>query len=365
MNKFHYSSAGAAAFAIMCLAAVAWMNYPATPGWTAATKTRSSPKHDVMSQCRECHQDVVDSFQFAPHFNTLVSGKSPSVAEMFGGKEYTNGTQNRYQFVQTEGQVSLQAVGTEKRLPVDWLFGAGSHARTPVCVFENADGETELMQHCLSWYPDHSVKPTLGSDGESLDLTNLGTPSAHGETRECFGCHATTLVVENGKIQFDKSQLSIQCNRCHENSDQHVADALAGESSVSAFSSWAALSPLESINRCGECHRRMDHFPADELVPDNKRLARFASVGIALSGCFVNQTKQHRMDCITCHDPHRPAESSPQFYNHICLDCHQSGQAEMVVCHKMPNDSDCVSCHMPKLPFQDGLEFTDHWIRVR
>ena len=364
MNTFRYSSGAVAAFSIAVLATVAWLNHPVNSDGTTAHKRLQLPQHDVMSQCRDCHEDVVDSFQLAPHFNTLVSGKAESVIDLFDGKEFTNGP-NNYQFVRTEDGVSLQAVRTDKSLPVDWLFGAGSHARTPVCVLENADGETELMQHCLSWYPDESVKPTLGSDGETLDLTNLGTPSGHGETRECFGCHATTLVVEDGRIEFEKSQLSIQCTRCHENSEQHVADALEGEPSVSSFNSWAKLSPLDSINRCGECHRRMDHFPADELVPDNKQLARFASVGIALSDCFVNQTEQHRMDCTTCHNPHRPAESNPRFYNRICLECHQSEQPELAVCDKMPNDSDCVSCHMPRLPFQEGLEFTDHWIRIR
>lgn len=343
---------------------VAWSNHPASSGWKSTHSVRRSPQHDVMSQCRGCHQEVVDSFQSAPHFNTLISGDAPSVIEMFAGKEFS-GQGGHYQFTGTAEQASLQVVGTAKSLPVDWVFGAGAHARTPVCVFENADGETELLQHCLSWYPDGTVKPTLGNDGETLDLDNPGTPSSHGATRECFGCHATTLVVEDGRILFEQSQLSIQCNRCHENTDQHIEDALAGGASVSSFNSWATLSPIDSVNRCGECHRRMDHFPEDELVPDNKQLARFASVGIALSGCFVNQTEQHRMDCTTCHNPHRPAESRPEIYNSICLDCHQSEQLETVVCHKMPNDSNCVSCHMPKLPFQEGLEFTDHWIRVR
>ena len=133
----------------------------------------------------------------------------------------------------------------------------------------------------------------------------------------------------------------------------------------------ADLPPLESINRCGECHRRSDQFTPDELTPQNKLLVRFAPVGLSLSACFKHQSAKKTADgttmrlvCTTCHDPHREAERDPQHYVRQCRECHGPKPHQAPPCPTEPMTSNCLPCHMPQVEVQKHLRFTDHWIRA-
>src|SRR5262249_7584053 len=84
--------------------------------------------------------------------------------------------------------------------------------------------------------------------------------------------------------------------------------------------------------------------------------------------------------CVTCHDPHKNAETAPAYYEAKCLSCHgtsrtaldrsttarpqQPGEAFRSSC-PVNATKDCLTCHMPKVRY-DWLfgSFTDHYIRV-
>jgi hypothetical protein len=236
---------------------------------------------------------------------------------------------------------------------------------------------------------------TLASHGEVSDAAS---------TRRCFGCHVSGLPVSDGRIDLNAMIPNIDCTRCHPGAARHARSG--GEVNVTL--DWAELSPLESINRCGECHRRADEFTPDELRPEFTHLVRFSPVGMAMSPCFastqvrprdgvgpkgqipfrIGSHPQHplppstdyfpRFDCVTCHDPHAVASKDPKHYNTSCLACHDfAADAHSVgsdnriqkikagPCSVQPVDSSCISCHMPKVESGEGLFFTDHWIRVR
>ena len=116
---------------------------------------------------------------------------------------------------------------------------------------------------------------------------------------------------------------------------------------------------LESINRCGECHRRVDEFTTDELVPTNPLLIRFSPVGLALSRCFQETNKDvadaggKRLDCVTCHDPHDPpireTEKLISYFRDKCLQCHEDQACGKPRRQRVAaNDNDCSKCHMPR-----------------
>ena len=127
---------------------------------------------------------------------------------------------------------------------------------------ENPSGQSELIQLKASWYPDHGLASTLGFEHagqQATSVPSLGTSQSAAETIRCFGCHATYLPLEHERIDFQNMTAGVWCSRCHLNSREHVAAAELGQS---VSNSWSTASPLTSINRCGECHRRVDEFPA-------------------------------------------------------------------------------------------------------
>lgn len=360
----------------------------AHPGPSVADLKLQSPD---LKRCGACHAEQTKHFGDAGHHNTLRPLDRERASEVFGPTTLTDPVEVsdvRMSWKDDTSQCVSSSRQIERGIPLQWLFGSGRHARTPVSLWINSDGRAEVLEHRLSWYPPHQWSTTLG-----LKETTFGTSPATGfpgkdvrrsleslgkihdpaATRDCFGCHTTRSPISDDQ-RFVNDQpvfLGVSCDRCHPGSADHAQHQDHG-SAIRPFDNWQSLSPLESVNRCGECHRRADHFTPDELNPDNPLLLRFASVGLVQSACFRRQTstpskptsrsQRNRFDCITCHDPHRPLETDAAVYAARCADCHS---ADAPRCSQQPNDSNCLPCHMPKVEVQPPLRFTDHWIRVR
>ncbi len=313
--------------------------------------------------CAECHADIVDRFQRAPHRRTLRPATVPELQALFANRELDSDL-GRFQFFSDNQQLRLTTERLPQAISVDWIFGSGQHALTPVAVWKNLAGQIESSQLHVSWYKGDRLGLTPGSEAADRDPASLGIVHDPHQTADCFGCHATYLPSDDGRIDLGQMVAGVSCARCHPGASQHVASA--GETAT--LTDWPALSPLESVRRCGECHRRDDQMTADEVtVEAADRLARFASVGLVQSRCFTQQSvlsqSGARLDCITCHDPHSPARTDPAFYNKTCTACHDPSHHPIAACNVMPNDSDCISCHMPKASTVQHLWFTDHWIR--
>lgn len=400
--------------AVLWLAAGAWFAMAKWSQPTSLPQPRSSVTAvPATSRCAACHFKVAEFFVDAPHSRTLHRADKAAMREILGelNDAHPNGLhglqldwkqerdRNRFPMVFHKPRTLPVAVSESFGVPfpIHWLFGSGKHAHTPVSVWLNADGEVEALEHRLSWYPGHGWGETLGLSsseqnrgagfqpaGQAGSLSHFGLESLGkihdpAATRECFGCHTTSLPLKDGGRDFDWGRIvpGVSCERCHVHGDRH-ARAMEDGSEATLFERWADLSPLESVNRCGECHRRADHFTPDELVPENDRLVRFASVGLVQSKCFLKQREwpfdgptpsaagARRLDCVTCHDPHRPAESDPAFYMQRCATCHDAAFGGYApACSTQPKESNCLPCHMPKLEVQTPLKFTDHWIRRR
>ena len=186
---------------------------------------------------------------------------------------------------------------------------------------------------------------------------------------DCFECHVTHLPNNGGLINEEHIIAGVGCDRCHPGGHNHMASV---EDGAIFMERWSDLSPLESVNRCGEYHRRADQLTDSELNPDRPILARFASVGLTMSACFKQQSMVkstpptlNQLDCITCHDPHRPAIKDPAFYVRKCINCHGSDDGMATECASQPMSSNCLPCHLPKQRMTDDLAFTDHWFRIR
>jgi hypothetical protein len=323
------------------------------------------------ARCAECHADVTDDFQQAPHSRTLQRSDSAEVRGAFAGRSYRHeATGVDYHYAERDGRLFLETSAYPRPVPIEWVFGSGAHARTPLITFDDGDGRIAGIEHVISWYADGTLGLTLGQDESGAEFGShaLGRQWAAAETFNCFGCHSTHIPIEQGRIDLDGIAAGIGCARCHWDSAQHADDMEQGrDTSIERFSS---LSARESVDRCGECHRRADEMggPIDE---SDRTIARFAPVGLVQSACFLRQSEvlwksgaPARLDCTTCHDPHRPAERDWRLHAAVCTDCHDAAQGRASDCRAAARDANCIDCHMPKVAMNEHLSFTDHWIRV-
>lgn len=325
----------------------------------------------VQARCRACHEDVCKEFATAPHGRTLSLADDKSILDRFAGRSFdfpSGGA--KVTFSNRNNQLWMQSDQYPEPLHVKWIFGSGEHAMTPVSLLENSSGEMELIEGSVSWFSSGNLGLTPGADASGAPgLGSLGAVKDHYTSLECFGCHVTELPYHDGKIDESRIVRGVTCDRCHPGSDEHIESVENGLGP--RIEKWSALSPLESINRCGECHRRADQLTKSELSPDRNVLVRFASVGLVMSACFKGQqtpdqkSTNSRLDCLTCHDPHKQAETSSEYYTQKCVQCHQADGTHAATCSSAMTSRECLTCHMPAVNVTDQLKLTDHWIRVR
>ena len=348
----------------LSLASLAWV-----PSQAPLPRIASNERPVAANQCQDCHAEIVAEFAPAPHAYTLRPGNDPQVRAKFIDRQ-VEVRGSSYRFELKDDRLYLSNDRFPKSYAVDWVFGSGHHALTPISLVENAAGATELIQLDVSWFADDILGLTPGNGERDEQIPSVGLHHTAEQTRACFGCHSTTLVETSGRLVWDRLLAGVSCQRCHPGSADHLNSG--GE--VATRLSWKRLSARESIERCGECHRRADEFTDDEIQPEATHLVRFAPVGLVQSACFLAQSDTPpdtghrgagRFDCLTCHDPHQPAASDPQIYNQRCLQCHDGQTTARPACPTQPRDSNCLTCHMPKVQTSDHLRFTDHWIRVR
>lgn len=357
---------------VLCWSVQAWLigqrddRSPFDPAFRAADVIAP-----IAERCAACHPGVCQEMAASPHSRTLSDGHDPQIRARFAGRSYQSAPGGpTVSFENRNEQLWMKSDASPEAIRVDWMFGSGRHAMTPVSLMVNSDGATELIEGSVSWFPPGELGVTPGANlTDASGMAPLGAPHDHATTLECFGCHVTHLPVEGGRIRTDALFRGVSCERCHAGGEQHARAMEQG--GPLSLQSWSDLTPLESVNRCGECHRRADQLTPEELSPERTVLVRFASVGLAMSRCFLEQGQLHggeksaRLDCLTCHDPHRPAEKSFQPYVRTCLQCHGPQKSQAGECTSPQSASNCLSCHMPSVNVADKLVLTDHWIRVR
>ncbi|MEZ6121998.1 MAG: multiheme c-type cytochrome [Planctomycetaceae bacterium] len=337
--------------------------------YTPVFRTNMTPALGA-DRCVDCHADVCRDFEVVAHDKTLVPGSDPEMQQHFAGRSFQPAADRpRVEFFRDGDQLRMRSDEYPESIPIDWFFGSGHHAITPVSLLNNPQGQTELIECSVSWYPPDQLGLTPGAAELSQSgIAVLGNHVDHSTTMNCFGCHSTQLAENlTGEIHAGSIVRGVSCERCHPDSRQHLESVTSGGESL--MERWSELTPLESVNRCGECHRRADQLTDQELSSERTVLVRFASVGLAMSRCFQNQPQQGesplRLDCMTCHNPHQPAVQSEEFYQQKCLQCHgESGQPSRS-CSFSGTSEKCLSCHMPPVDATEKLPLTDHWIRIR
>lgn len=325
-------------------------------------------------RCAECHSEIVRAQQSSHHALTLRDASDPEELPLPDGPIADPEAPGVSHRIGREGgalTVETEAAGEEFRAVIDRLIGSGRHASTPVGTDEQGRPRELRISHYaggVGWdlTTGHPEDPGV-PDGF------LGRPLERDEQERCLDCHATNyreILAGSGPTLGDRG---IGCERCHGPAGNHLLAVDLG------FPSPAIARPKRAtagqvVGLCGDCHKPQDSGPSmfDSSEP---MFVRFQAATLVRSPCYSKSPASAKFDCVSCHDPHRDAETDPRPYEVACLSCHAgpSGPpvepaldpASQVPCPVDPLQG-CVDCHMPKRPSSmRHTRFTDHHIRIQ
>lgn len=137
--------------------------------------------------------------------------------------------------------------------------------------------------------------------------------------------------------------------------------------SAALISSAAKLSPTDSVDYCGACHRTSADVAL--MGVSGVLTLRFPAYRLERSRCW-GKSGDGRLTCIACHDPHEDLVHDAMAYDKQCLGCHRAaGSSKLSAANQLPScptgRSGCVSCHMPKHEIPEmHATFTDHRIGI-
>jgi Cytochrome c554 and c-prime len=343
------------AAALACIAAVLF-----ACGGTAIAQHESASRA-AAGPCAKCHGKVVNLYAHAPMRNALapldgdpvlLSHTNLSVKE--NGFTYTVATRNgKSTYTVSDGTRSLT-------LPIRWALGQ----RSQTWVLEK-DGH--LYESLVSFFQQGENLATTPGDEAITPHTledAVGRELPVWEVRNCFTCHASNYNPDQ-KLDAQRLTPGLNCERCHEDSVAHAADAVRGDL-TSIPASMRDFSAEETDQFCGQCHRTWDRVVREGW--HGPPTVRFQPYRLENSRCFDPADK--RISCIACHDPHQGVSHSEAFYDSRCLACHSPAHVPAAASASSPKlcpvaKANCVHCHMPRVEVAGGhAVFTDHEIRV-
>ncbi|MFN3649573.1 MAG: multiheme c-type cytochrome [Armatimonadota bacterium] len=314
-------------------------------------------------ECISCHPDYAGQLQ-THHALTLANVS----AEVDGPRfQRPSGLKDNYYDVTYTTRLKgsecvLEATSGKHRASIraEYAFGSGNRGVTYLGRF---DGEPVELR--LSYYRDGGRWHfTPGQPIGAPIQTPVGRSMTPELVEQCFQCHVTALATRDGKVDPERSIFGVGCESCHGPGRAHIEAARRGDRNLLI----ARLSDQRerlTEELCGQCHRTPDNAMGATPTPmDESQLARLQSVAMVRSDCY--RKSAGKLSCVTCHDPHRNADSTTDLeYNQKCVSCHTPAAAGHVACPKEPA-GDCVTCHMPRqtVDIPTSPKFRNHWIKV-
>ena len=249
-------------------------------------------------------------------------------------------------------------------------MGAGDHGQTYIL---DENGEMyEGQASSFSFIHRPALTPGHKTAEEGSLEKALGTPLKGSDALRCFACH-TTASSASSKLNTADAVPGVHCEACHGPGQDHVSAIMAGKIAQArqAILNPATLTPTSSIDFCGACHRTMMDVVMREPEP-GAFTVRFQPYRLEESRCWQT-TKDARLACTQCHDPHSPLVRDAQSYDQKCLTCHakdarhdaseSAWTAKPKTCPRATTN--CTSCHMLKTDVPEmHSTFVDHYIRI-
>jgi hypothetical protein len=330
----------------------------------------AAPREEYIgpAACATCHTVKSALQQTTPMAHASIDAADSEILRSHQRLNFQAGPYRYEIATSTGGSVySVHEAAESVTVPLGWAFGYGEVGQTYVYQQNGSFYESrlsfyrELQGLDITTGHSHSTPAALAeAAGRQLDPE---------ETQHCFGCHSTASTTNN---RFDLGHLipGVSCEACHGPGAQHAAAMQAEdfEQGQKLIFNPRGLSPVQSVEFCGACHRTkwdvaMAGITASVTV-------RFQPYRLETSKCW-GESGDARLTCFSCHDPHKPLVHDLSSYDDRCLKCHatsthaQSAQLD----HPAPicpvSNKNCVTCHMPKYGLPEmHSKFTDHRIRI-
>lgn len=249
-----------------------------------------------------------------------------------------------------------------------WAFGSGHMGQTYIYQREG-----KFYESHVSYYATPQILDITPGQSRLLP-SNLeaaaGRAMPVNESHKCFGCH-TTASMTNNQFAPNDSFPGVTCEACHGPGAKHVAAARAHTEKRGSglILNPAVFERVDYVDFCGACHRTWQDVVSGHLTAAGEFNVRFAPYRLENSRCWTEG--DGRLNCVFCHDPHKPLVHDQASYDSNCLECHLVASAaekrtpyrKAAACPVATKN--CVSCHMPKVgPPNLHSVFTDHWIRI-
>lgn len=340
------------------------------PGWWPRKAAPARDEYTGPAACVQCHSDLSRTQRDSAMARTSsTAGKSFGLTS-FDQKKFDVGPFH-YQLQRTAETITYcLSSGTQSiSEPLGWAFGTEKIGQTYVyekdgALYESAFSYFEGL-HGFAQTPGINLVPLPDRVPDNL-RRGAGRPLEKQTAEGCFTCHNTAAMTD-GKLDPSHLIPSVTCEACHGPGARHVnAEKSAFEGAENFVFSPRPLSPAESVDFCGSCHRTWWDVMLTEEVGVTTVLA--VPYRLEKSRCWGNGDS--RLTCVACHDPHRPLVQDAAAYDQRCLGCHAAkGASHATEDHPgaaCPVGAEkCTNCHMPKYEVPDmHYKFTDHMIRV-
>jgi hypothetical protein len=346
------------------------------PGWWPTKGDRARSEYVGAAECATCHVDESKTFRTTAMANAATPAHDAESLRQHNRPAFKIGPYS-YQLTNSGGR-NIQTISKGSDSHSDtllWAFGVGRMAQTYLYQENGSYFEGHLSFYTtlqgLEATPGHPhTQPPNLEEGAGRRISSE-------EQRRCFGCHTTASTTQN---RFDAKTLvpGVNCEACHGPGAAHVAAVKSGnlDQAVASIVNPEHMSPLESVEFCGACHRTWQDVVSDGPTRIGPLNIRFAPYRLENSRCWKEGSRKDekgeaRITCVTCHDPHKRLVEDPAKYDAACLKCHlAAGQNvdQLAENHRTACPIGvklCVTCHMPKFKSEGfHFTFTDHWIRI-
>jgi tetratricopeptide (TPR) repeat protein len=324
--------------------------------------------------CASCHPSHNRTEQSSRHARTLYLPKDLANFPLPKHSIPDPGAPGMtHSFDRVNGSIRLETRAGDKvrRALVEYALGSGDRGLT--MIGRDEAGKARVFR--ISAYSNRTVwdlTPSASKPSESDPDSVIGRLLSAEAMQKCLECHITSLRAARDPRAPEAADRGIGCERCHGPGGNHVAAIEADFADLAIGRPRLATAP-QITRLCGACHDSDDpSFASSDL-----RTVRFQTYTMPLSRCYTESGGG--LSCLTCHDPHRDAETSVAHYELQCLSCHSATAPEpsqatrhavlaegkaRVPC-PVSATKDCLKCHMPATKsLEPYTTFTDHHIRV-